>query len=133
MWLEVLKGISGDQIAAFRCRQPPGAAEQGPSLPQDNQLRLRPAKRDLVWSTLQVRRFEWMKAPQLSVIDGETEPTLHVLVGCQNRFPHGEEAEQCYGLAVRLWYEDATVDLHQELHSRGRPRARQRARIKQTG
>ena len=133
MWLEVFKGISGDQIAAFRGRQTPGAAEQGPPLPQKNQLGLRPSKRDLVWSTLQVRRLEWQKAPQLAALEGEDEPTLHILVGCQNRFPHGEAAEQWYGLAVRLWHEDATVDLHQELRTRIRPRATQRARVKQRG
>ncbi len=131
MWLEVLKGISANEISAFRGRQSPG--EQGPSLPQKSQLGLRPSKRDLVWSTLQVRRLEWQRAPQLTVLDGETEPTLHVLVGCQNRFPHGEAPEQWYGLAVRLWHEDATIDLHQELQSRIRPRATQRARIKQRG
>lgn len=131
MWLEVLKGISGEQISAFRGRQTP--SEQGLSLPQKNQLGLRPSKRDLVWSTLQVRRLEWQRAPQLTVVDGETDPTLHVLVGCQNRFPHGEETEQWYGLAVRLWHEDATVELHQELQSRIRPRATQRARIKRRG
>jgi len=133
MWLEVLKGITGDQIAAFRGRQTPGATERGPSLPKKNELGLRPTKRDLVWSTLQVRRIEWQKVPQLPVIDGESEATLHILVGCQNRFPHGAEEEQWYGLAVRLWHKDATVDLHQELQSRIRPRATQRARIKRRG
>jgi hypothetical protein len=131
MWLEVLKGISGDQIAAFRGRQTPGS--EGLPLPPKNQLGLRPSKRDLVWSTLQVRRREWQKAPQLTALEGEDEPTLHILVGCQNRFPHGEAAEQWYGLAVRLWHENATVDLHQELQTRIRPRATQRARIKQRG
>jgi len=63
----------------------------------------------------------------------EKEPTLHVLVGCQNRFPHREAAEQWYGLAVRLWHEDATVELHQQLQSRIRQRATQRARIKPRG
>jgi hypothetical protein len=43
------------------------------------------------------------------------------------------EKEQWYGLAVRLWHEDATVDIHQELQTRIRPRATQRARIKQRG
>ncbi len=131
MWLEVLKGISANDISAFLGRQTPG--EQGPSLPQKNQLGLRPSKRDLVWSTLQVRRLEWQKAPQPTVLDGENEPTLHVVVCCQNRFPHGEAPEQWYGLAVRMWHEDATVDLHQELQSRIRPRVTQRARINQRG
>lgn len=131
MWLEVLKGISANEIAAFRGRQPP--SEQGPSLPQKNQLGLRPSKRDLVWSTLQVRRIEWQRAPQLPVLDGEPEPILHFLVGCQNRFPHGEPAEQWYGLAVRLWHEDLTVEIHQQLQSRIRPRVTQRARVKPRG
>lgn len=131
MWLEVLKGISAMEIASFRGRQAPG--EEGPPLPNKNQLGLRPSKQALVWSTLQVRRIEWQRAPQLPVLDGETEPTLHILVGCQNRFSHGEAAEQWYGLAVRLWHEDATVELHQQLQSRIRPRAKQRARIKQRG
>lgn len=133
MWLEVLKGLSGDQIAGFRGRQTPGTTGPGPTLPQKNQLGLRPSKQALSWSTLQVRRLEWQKAPQLTKVDSETETPLHVLVGCQNRFPHGEAAEQWYGLAVRLWHEDATVELHQELQSRIRPRAKQRAHIKQRG
>lgn len=131
MWLEVLKGISAPEIASFRGRQAPG--DEGPPLPNKNQLSLRPSKQALVWSTLQVRRVEWLRAPQLPVLEGDTEPTLHILVGCQNRFRHGEEAEQWYGLAVRLWHDDTTVDLYQELQSRIRPRAVQRARIKQRG
>jgi hypothetical protein len=102
-------------------------------LPNKNQLGLRPTKQALVWSTLQVRRIEWRRAPQLPVLDGEVEPTLHILVGCQNRFPHVDGVEQWYGLAVRLWHEDGTVELHQQLQSRIRPRATQRARIKQRG
>jgi subtilisin family serine protease len=131
MWLEVFKGISATEIASFRGRQGPG--EGGPPLPNKNQLGLRPTKQALVWSTLQVRRIEWRRAPQLPVLDGEVEPTLHILVGCQNRFPHVDGVEQWYGLAVRLWHEDGTVELHQQLQSRIRPRATQRARIKQRG
>lgn len=132
MSLEVLRGISADEIAAFRGRQEPGA--QAPTLPDTNVLGLRPTRGEVVWSTLQVRRFEWAQAPRnLTVLDGETDPILHILVGCQRRFPHGEAVEQWYGLAVRLWHEDATVDLHQQLQSRIRSRVAQRARIKPRG
>jgi hypothetical protein len=132
MSLEVLRGISADEIAAFRGRQEPGA--QAPTLPDTNVLGLRPTRGEVVWSTLQVRRFEWAQAPRnLTVLDGETDPILHILVGCQRRFPHGEAIEQWYGLAVRLWHEDATVDLHQQLQSRIRSRVAQRARIKPRG
>ena len=119
-------------IAAFRGRQEPGTP--APTLPDTNVLGLRPTRGEVVWSTLQVRRFEWNQSPRnLTALEGETDPSLHILVGCQRRFPHGEAVEQWYGLAVRLWHEDATVDLHQELRSRIRPRATQRARIKQRG
>jgi subtilisin family serine protease len=132
MSLEVLRGISANNIAAFRGRQEPGS--QAPTLPDTNLLALRPTRGEVVWSTLQVRRFEWSQAPRnLTLLEGETEPTLHILVGCQRRFLHGEAGEQWYGLAVRLWHEDATVDLHQQLRSRIRPRATLRARIKQRG
>lgn len=132
MSIEVLRGISANDIAAFRGRQEPGTP--APTLPDTNVLGLRPTRGEVVWSTLQVRRFEWNQSPRnLTALEGETDPSLHILVGCQRRFPHGEAVEQWYGLAVRLWHEDATVDLHQELRSRIRPRATQRARIKQRG
>jgi hypothetical protein len=132
MSIEVLRGIGANDIAAFRGRQEPGA--QAPTLPDTNVLGLRPTRGEVVWSTLQVRRFEWSQAPRnLTVLEGEMDPILHILVGCQRRFPHGEAAEQWYGLAVRLWHEDASVELHQQLQSRIRPRVAQRARIKQRG
>jgi hypothetical protein len=133
MWLEVLRGISAEGIAAFRGRG--AGAHNEPQLPSRNMLDLRPAKGHVVWSTLQVRRTEWTRAPRLPILDGESEPTVHAVVGCQRRFPHGEGTDQWYGLAMRFWHEDATVELHQQLQlqNRVRPRVSVHARVRQRG
>ena len=120
MWLEVLKGLASDEIETFRARH------NGPgkplSLPQCKVLQMRPTKTDLVWSTLQVRRKTWVRAPRLPILEGEREPRLHLLVGCQRRFPHGEELRQRYSIAVRFWHSSTQVNLYQELRARVRPR-----------
>lgn len=133
MWVEVLKGISATEIAAFRGRR--SGPDKAPTLPTKNVLDMRPAKGDVVWSTLQVRRAEWTRAPRLPLLDGESDPSIHILVGCQQRFPHGEGPDQWYGLAMRFWHEDTTVEIHQQLQlqNRVRPRVSVRARVRQRG
>lgn len=133
MWVEVLKGISASEIEAFRGRRT--GSDKALKLPPKNVLDMRPTKADLVWSTLQVRRTEWTRAPRLPLLDGESEPSIHILVGCQLRFPHGEGPEQGYGLSVRFWHEDTTVEIHQQLQlqNRIRPRVSVRARVRQRG
>lgn len=133
MWVEVLKGIWASEIAAFRGRH--SGADKAPTLPTKNVLDMRPAKGDVVWSTLQVRRAEWSRAPRLPLLDGESEPSIHILIGCQQRFPHGEGPDQWYGLAMRFWHEDTTVKIHQQLQlqNRVRPRVSVRARVRQRG
>lgn len=133
MWVEVLKGISATEIAAFRGRR--SGPDKAPTLPTKNVLDMRPAKGDVVWSTLQVRRAEWTRAPRLPLLDGESDPSIHILVGCQQRFSHGEGPDQWYGLATRFWHEDTTVEIHQQLQlqNRVRPRVSVRARVRQRG
>jgi len=115
MWLEVLKGLTIDEVEAYRA--PHSGSGDAPSLPPSKLLDMRPAKTELAWSTLQVRRKRWTRAPRLPIVGDATEPTLHVVVGCQRRFPHGEEPKQRYGVAVRFWHSDAQVDLYQELRA----------------
>lgn len=133
MWVEVLKGISATEIATYRERR--SGPDKAPMLPTKNVLDMRPAKGDVVWSTLQVRRAEWTRAPRLPLLDGESDPSIHILVGCQQRFPHGEGSDQWYGLATRFWHEDTTVEIHQQLQlqNRIRPRVSVRARVRQRG
>lgn len=133
MWVEVLKGLTIDEVRNFRTRHT--GQGSAPSLPQSKLLDMRPTKTDVQWSTLQVRRKEWSRFRGLPVAAGATEPVLHVLVGCQGRFAHGEGAGQRYGLAIRFWHGDAEVEIYQQLQARVRTRARQvvRARVDRWG
>jgi len=131
MWVEVLKGLTQDEITRYRSRQT--GANNADSLPPSKLLTMRPAKTEVMWSTLQVRRHSWCRAPNLPVIEEHAEPTLHILVGCQQRFPSGEDPNQRYALAVRLWHTDMLVELHQQLQSRVRIRAVSRLRVERRG
>lgn len=121
MWVEVLKGLTVDQVEKYRS---PFQGDGAPSLPKPKELDLRPAKTGVQWSTLQVRRRTWTRAPRFPVADSDRGevPILHLLVGCQGRFPHGEEPRQRYGIAVRFWHSSNQVDLYQELKARVRAR-----------
>jgi len=127
MWIEVLKGLTLEEIGEYRTRQT--GKQSTPALAQSKLLKMRPTKTEVVWSTLQVRRCSWARAPSLPVLAGESDPVLHVLVGCQQRFPSGEDANQKYSLVVRLWHSDAQVELHQQVRTRVRARAVARVRV----
>ena len=129
MWVEVLKGLTQTEILNFRTRYT--GTGSPPSLKQSKLLNMRPTKNDVQWSTLQVRHKEWNQSISLPRANGATEPVIHVLVGCQSRFPHGEGPDQRYGLAVRFWHSSLEVEIYQQLQTRIRSRARQvdRARV----
>lgn len=129
MWFEILKGLTQAEIMNFRTRYT--GTGRAPSLDQSNLLNMRPTKSDVQWSTLQVRQKEWNRSISFPVANGATEPVVHVLVGCQSRFPHGEGPDQRYGLAVRFWHSSSMVDIYQQLQSRIRSRVRDdvRARV----
>lgn len=129
MWVEVLKGLTASEINQYRSRHTGSGTP--PRLPQSKLLAMRPTKSDVQWSTLQVRKYGWARAINLPVSDAEGERELHVLVGCQQRFPTGESNLQRYALAVRFWHSDTSVEIHQQL--RGRVRARVVARVRPRG
>jgi hypothetical protein len=129
MWVEVMKGLTPAEIAQYRSRH--AGTGEAPRLPPSKLLTMRPTKSDVQWSTLQVRRCSWARAINLPPVDGQEERELHVLVGCQHRFPSGEDQQQRYALAVRLWHTDTSVEIHQQL--RGRVRTRAVARIRPRG
>ena len=120
MWVEVMKGLTLHEVEGYRT--PYSGEGKPPEFPSAKLLSMRPNKTALYWSTLQVRRKEWRRFPGFPTAEGEERPTLHVLVGCQRRFPHGEDTRQTYGLAVRFWHEDASVALYQELRANVRAR-----------
>jgi len=130
MWVEILKGLRPEEISRYRARHTGGGS--APSLPQSKILTLYPAKTDTQWSTLQVRRRSWTRSPRLPSL-GNQEPTIHVLVGCQHRFPSGEDESQRYALALRFRHDNSEVELHQQLRSRIRPRQVSRLRVERRG
>lgn len=121
MWVEVLKGLTVEEVIQYR------APHKGPAKPQalgsSKFLDLKPARTALQWSTLQVRRKRWSRAPRLPICNGSDDPILHVLVGSQSRFAHGQEALQSYSVAIRFWHTDEFLNLYQEFRARIRTRA----------
>ena len=129
MWFEFLKGLTSSEILNFRTRYT--GTGTAPSLTQSMLINMRPTKSDVQWSTLQVRHKEWNQSRNFPTANGATEPVIHILVGCQSRFPHGEGTDQRYGLAVRFWHSSSEVEIYQQLQTQIRSRARQviRARV----
>lgn len=117
MWVEALHGLTTEEVEIYRAKN---ASPDVDTLPAKNQLELRPTKTDVQWSTLQVRRLE--KQTKLKIPTGETEPVVHFVVGCQQRFPTGFDYKQRYGLVVLFWHESEQIELYQELRVRDRVR-----------
>lgn len=120
MWFEAVHGLTTEEVVQFRGKVVKNDDGKLPSFPSGRLLSLRPTTQKSQWSTLQVRKAEWARAnaPALKIVDGEVEPVLHVLVGCQSRFPTGLDAKQKYGLVVLFWHDGDEVNLHQSFSTR---------------
>ena len=130
MSLEVVKGLATTDIIQKQRRQ--SAAAKGMGL-AGSRLDLRPSRTALQWSTLQVRRRVWIRAPSFPTNPADPGPVLHILVECQRRFPHGEGGGQRYGVAVRFWHDDPRVNVYHQLQAAVRPRAVVPARLQRRG
>lgn len=115
MLVEVLKGLTTEEVEFYRAKQED--QNQSSSLPSGAEIDLRPTKNKLQWSTLQVRRRTWQKKPSLSTPEGETEPVLHFVVRCQQRFP-SDDSLQKYGLVIVFWHTSEQIELYQALQTR---------------
>ncbi|MBD2112551.1 MULTISPECIES: S8 family peptidase [Cyanophyceae] len=111
--VEVLQGLTTNEVETYRAKQD----NQGDlSLPARAKLDLRPPRERLQWSTLQVRHRSWPRK-QFPVAEGESEPAVHVVVRCQQRFPT-DDLPQGYGLVATFWHESQQVELYQALRNR---------------
>ncbi len=119
MWVEALHGLTTEDVEIYRAKN---ASPDVDTLPSGHEIKLRPPKTDVQWSTLQIRRIAWSVKPQLKIPAGETEPAIHFVVGCQQRFPTGFDYRQRYGLVVLFWHESEQIELYQELRVRDRVR-----------
>ncbi len=112
MWIEVLKGLTLPEVERYRSYVP---RVRPPQLPQSKVLGMRPPKSTVQWSTLQVRRAVWKRGPRFPRAGSGQNSTLHIIVGCHRRFPHGEDPMQRYSLAVRLWHSRPGANLYAQL------------------
>ncbi|GET43926.1 S8 family peptidase [Microseira wollei] len=115
MGVEALQGLTAQEVERYRSRR---TAEDTGNLPSGAEIDMRPSKTRLQWSTLQVRRKEWKRKPALRIPTGETEPVIHFVIGCQQRFPTGLDIKQGYGLVVLFWHEAEQIELYQSLQNR---------------
>ena len=115
MWVEALRGLTTEDVETYRGRL---AGAESPRLPSRNQIDMRPPRTKAQWSTLQVRTKEWNRRPALRAPSDGEELAIHLLVGCQKRFPTGLDPRQRYGLVVYLWHEEEHVELYQTLSTR---------------
>lgn len=125
MFIEVMQGLTTDEVS--RCKAAFSGTGQAPSPPNGAALGFRPPLTLPQWSTLQVRRIEWARAPRLRT-DSAGKQNLHVIVGCQRRFPTGLDTKQRYGIVVNFRHSGAQVRLYQQLRALIRPPVRVRVR-----
>lgn len=116
MWVEMLKGLTNEEVAQYRAKY--NGEDSPPQIPSSNRIDTRPTKTELQWSTLQVMRKEWSRNIQLPIADGDGEPAIHIMVGCQKRFATGIDPHQKYGVVVHLWHEGEQVNLYQDIQTR---------------
>src|ERR1039458_7046300 len=99
MFVDVLQGLTTQEVSLYRARfQGTG---QPPSIPGGAALDFRPPSTILQWSTLQVRRIAWKRAPRLRM-DSAGNQNVHIVLGCQKRFSTGLDTRQAYGLVVNF-------------------------------
>jgi hypothetical protein len=114
MLVEALQGLTTEEVELYRAKRD---AQEDLTLPSGAEIDLRPTKNRLQWSTLQVRRKTWQRNPSIRIPNGESEPVIHFVVRCQQRFP-SENSLQKYGLVVLFWHESEQIELYQTLQNR---------------
>lgn len=132
MQFELLHGLTNNEVARFRAAHEEG---EEPKLPGTNRMDLSPAKTKVQWSTLQVRRKEWVQKPRIRANREEGNPILHLMVLCQERFETPLRPSQSYSVAIKFWHEDLSVNIHQKIRNEARvtQRARERERVQARG
>ena len=124
MWLEVFGGLTAEQVVEYRSKYE-GDGEP-PNVPDKNKLNFSPAGQTIRMSTVQKRSWNSNQGTVfLNRPDPNGDASLHILVGCQPRFPNplGEDSQR-YALVVTMEHDGQNVDVYQEVRTRVRTRAR---------
>ncbi len=124
MWLDVFGGLTTEQVIEYRSKYE-GDGDP-PKVPPRNRLRFDPAGRTIRMSTVQKRSWS---SNQGTVFTNRPDPSgdasLHILVGCQERFPNplGEDSQR-YAMVVTLEHDSQSIDVYQQVRATVRTRAR---------
>ena len=124
MWLEVFGGLTTPQVLEYRSKYE--GDETPPKVPDRNKLRFSPAGQTIRMSTVQKRMWSSNQGTVfLNRPDPNGDASLHIFVGCQQRFtnPLGEDAQR-YALVVTLEHDSPEVDVYQQVSTRVSARAR---------
>lgn len=62
---------------------------------------------------LRKKTWDKMNLRSIKTPIGESEPVIHIMIGCQKRFDTGLEPKQNFGLVVYFWHEAERINLHQ--------------------
>lgn len=81
MWFEVCRGLTVVDLERYRAKVEAGSTKE--TLPGKHHVDLKPSRRALQWSALQVASKEWTRRPRIPALSGETVPVLQILVGCR--------------------------------------------------
>jgi hypothetical protein len=114
MWFDLIHGQTPDEIQRMRGRY---TGDDDAEVPTGSVLGLRPPKTATMWSTLQVRQKIWSSRPRFRIVEGNAEPALYLVVGCQRRYETGLEPIQSYAVVVSLWHESERVTLYHSLRT----------------
>ena len=124
MWLDVFGGLTTEQVIEYRSKYQ-GDGEP-PTVPASHRLRFSPAGQTIKMSTVQKRSWSSNQGTVfLNRPDPNGDASLHIFVGCQERFPNpfGEDSQR-YALVVTLEHDSQSIDIYQQVKARVRTRAR---------
>lgn len=127
MWLEIFGGLTTEQVFEYRSKYERDG--EAPGVPKTNELGFKPSKQRIKMSTVQKRSWQSSRGTLfLNKPNPKGDPSLHLFVGCQPRFPNpfGENTQK-YALVVTLEHESQHVDIYQELKTNVRVHERVRA------
>ena len=124
MWLDVFGGLTTEQVIEYRSKYQ-GDADP-PKVRPSNRLRFSPAGQAIKMSTVQKRSWSSNRGTLfLNRPDPNGNASLHIFVGCQEKFPNplGEDSQR-YALVVTLEHDSQNIDVYQQVRARVRTRAR---------
>ena len=124
MWLDVFGGLTTEQVIEYRSKYE-GDGDP-PKVPPRNRLRFDHAGQTIRMSTVQKRSWSSNQGTVfLNRPDPNGDASLHIFVGCQEKFtnPLGEDSQR-YALVVTLEHDSQNIDVYQQVRARVRTRAR---------